>query len=214
MVHVPSRKVHHKTSVQAHAFASSVLVTKKSQNCRSPYGALGRRPPRGSAPGFTQDFSGTSGPCHEPRASPSLWRSAGLQVPRRRPRRRVAAARPRRLPASGPNQVWAYDFVFDTCAHGAALKCLTVVDEFTRECLAIDVARSIRSARVIEVLTQLVSVHGAPKYLRSDNGPDFVARRSFAGCRPRRSNRHSSIQGSRGRTARTNRSTGSFATSV
>ena len=56
------------------------------------------------------------------------------------------------------------------------LKCLTVIDEFTRECLAIDVAGGIRSGRVIEVLTQLVSVHGAPRYLRSDNGPEFVAR--------------------------------------
>ena len=104
-----------------------------------------------------------------------LWRQAGLQVPRRRPRRRVATGRPRPVPADGPNQVWAYDFVFDTCADGRSLKCLTIVDEFTRECLAIDVAGSIRSARVIEVLTQLVSLHGAPRYLRSDNGPEFVA---------------------------------------
>ena len=65
---------------------------------------------------------------------------------------------------------------FDTCANGQTLKCLTIIDEFTRECLAIDVAGGIRSARVIEVLTQLVSVHGAPRYLRSDNGPEFVAR--------------------------------------
>ena len=104
-----------------------------------------------------------------------LWRHAGLQVPRRRPRRRVATGRPRPVPPTGPNHVWAYDFVFDTCADGRALKCLTVVDEFTRECLAIDVAGGIRSGRVIEVLTQLVSVHGAPRYLRSDNGPEFVA---------------------------------------
>lgn len=105
-----------------------------------------------------------------------LWRQAGLQVPRRRPRRRVATSRPRPLPPSAINHVWAYDFVFDTCADGRTLKCLTVIDEFTRECLAIDVAGSIRSARVIEVLTKLVSVHGAPRYLRSDNGPEFVAR--------------------------------------
>ena len=67
------------------------------------------------------------------------------------------------------------DFVFDTCANGQTLKCLTIVDEWTRECLAIDVAVGIRSVRVIEVLTQRVSVHGAPRYLRSDNGPEFVA---------------------------------------
>jgi putative transposase len=104
-----------------------------------------------------------------------LWRHAGLQVPKRRPRRRVATSRPRPLPPTAINHVWAYDFVFDTCADGRALKCLTVVDEFTRECLAIDVAGSIRSGRVIDVLSRLVSLHGAPQHLRSDNGPEFVA---------------------------------------
>ena len=89
-----------------------------------------------------------------------MWRAAG----------RGRCRRP------APNQVWAYDFVFDACANGQQLKCLTVVDEYTRECLAIDVAGSIRSGRVIEVLAKLVSVHGAPRYLRSDNGPEFVSR--------------------------------------
>ena len=105
-----------------------------------------------------------------------IWKKAGLQVPRRRPRRRVATGRPRPLPATGANQVWAYDFVFDACANGQQLKCLTVIDEFTRECLAIDVAGSLRSGRVIEVLSKLVSDRGAPKFLRSDNGPEFVSR--------------------------------------
>ena len=104
-----------------------------------------------------------------------IWRQNGLQVPKKRPRRRVAASRPRPLPAAAAGQVWAYDFVFDACANGQQLKCLTVVDEFTRECLAIDVAGSIHSNRVIEVLSKLVSVHGAPRYLRSDNGPEFVS---------------------------------------
>jgi putative transposase len=104
-----------------------------------------------------------------------LWRSAGLQVPRKRPRRRVAASRPRPCPATGPNQVWAYDVVFDACANGQKLKCLTVVDEWTHDALAIDVAGSIRSGRVIEVLARLVSVRGAPRFLRSDNGPEFVS---------------------------------------
>ena len=70
----------------------------------------------------------------------------------------------------------AYLCGFDACANGQQLKCLTVIDEFTRECLAIDVAGSIRSARVIEVLSKLVSVHGAPRYVRSDNGPEFISR--------------------------------------
>ena len=105
-----------------------------------------------------------------------LWKAAALQVPRKRRRRRVATGRPRPLPPTAANDVWAYDFVFDTCANGQVLKCLTVVDEWTRACLAIDVAGSIRSGRVIEVLSRLVSVHGAPRYLRSDNGPEFVSR--------------------------------------
>jgi putative transposase len=105
-----------------------------------------------------------------------LWKSAGLQLPKRRTRRRVAASRPRPLPASGPNSVWAYDFVFDACANGQQIKCLTVIDEFTRECLAIDVAGGIRSKRVIEVLSTLVSQRGAPLFMRSDNGPEFVSR--------------------------------------
>ena len=105
-----------------------------------------------------------------------LWKLAGLQVPRKRPRKRVASQRPRPLPATGANQVWAYDFVFDACANGQQLKCLTVIDEWTRESLEIDVQGSIRSGRVIEVLSRLISVHGAPRYLRSDNGPEFVSR--------------------------------------
>src|ERR1700691_865270 len=105
-----------------------------------------------------------------------LWNLHRLQVPRKKPRRRVAASRPRPLSATAARQVWAYDFVFDACANGQQLKCLTVIDEFTRECLAIDVAGSIRSGRVIEVLSKLVSVHGAPAYLRSDNGSEFVSR--------------------------------------
>jgi len=105
-----------------------------------------------------------------------LWRQAKLQVPRKRPRRRIAGARPRPLAPSGAGEMWAYDFVFDACANGQQLKCLTIIDEFTRECLAIDVAGGIRSKRVIEVLAKLISVHGVPRYLRSDNGPEFVSR--------------------------------------
>ena len=105
-----------------------------------------------------------------------LWKLAGLQVPRKRPRRRIASQRPRPTPATGPNQVWAYDFVFDACANRQQLKCLTVIDEWTRESLDIDVQGSIRSGRVIEVLSRLISLHGAPRFLRSDNGPEFVSR--------------------------------------
>jgi hypothetical protein len=72
------------------------------------------------------------------------------------------------------NTVWAYDFVFDTTAESQQIKCLAIVDECIRECLAIDVAGSIRSRRVIDVLSKLVSSHGAPLFMRSDNEPEFV----------------------------------------
>jgi putative transposase len=104
-----------------------------------------------------------------------LWRKAGLQPPRRRPRRRIATSRPRPLPPRVANHVWAYDFVFDACANGQQIKCLTVVDEFTHECLAIDVAGSIRLRRVIDVLSRLISRHGTPAFLRSDSGPEFIS---------------------------------------
>lgn len=105
-----------------------------------------------------------------------LWQVAKLQVPKKRTRRRISASRPRPVPATGPNQVWAYDFVFDACANGQTLKCLVITDEWTHEALAIDVQGSIRSARIIDVPSRLVSLHGAPRYLRSDNGPKFVSR--------------------------------------
>jgi putative transposase len=90
-------------------------------------------------------------------------------------------ARPRPLAPAQANSVWSYDFVFDACANGQQIKCLTVVDEYIREALAIDVAGSIRSSRVIEILAKLISVRGAPRYLRSANGPEFVSVRCSNG---------------------------------
>jgi len=110
------------------------------------------------------------GRCHR------LWRQAKLQVPRKRPRKRIATGRPRPNAPTSANQVWSYDFVFDWCANGQQLKCLTVTDEWTKEGLAIEVDGRMRSGRVIEVLSRLVSERGAPLYLRSDNGPEFVSR--------------------------------------
>lgn len=92
-----------------------------------------------------------------------LWKQAELQVPRKHKRRRPAASRPRPLPPKRQNAVWACDFMFDRCANGRTLKCLTVVDEYTRKCLAIDVAARIRSARAIDQLAQLIIVYGVPR---------------------------------------------------
>ena len=105
-----------------------------------------------------------------------LWQPARLQVPRRRPRKRFATGRPRPNVPTGANQVWSYDFVFDWCANGQQLKCLTVTDEWTKEGLAIEVDGRIRSPRVIEVLSRLVSARGAPAFLPSRHGAAITTR--------------------------------------
>ena len=79
------------------------------------------------------------------------------------------------MSAIAPNSIWAYDFVFDACANGQKLKCLTLIDEWTRECLAIIPEARIRSAEVINALSRLFAEHGSPAFIRSDNGPEFVA---------------------------------------
>jgi putative transposase len=119
-------------------------------------------------------FLAREGMTMSPGRAERLWRKAQLQVPQKRPRKR-AASRPYPLPPLTANLVWAYDFVVDACANGQSLKCLTVVDEFTHGSLVIDVAGRIRSARVIDVLAKLIRLHGAPAFLRSDNGPEFVS---------------------------------------
>jgi putative transposase len=103
-----------------------------------------------------------------------LWRRHRLQV-RRVVRKRTRRAHPERLQAAYPGHIWAYDFVEDALADGTPLRILTVMDEFTREGLALDVALTTSAERVIGVLTALVAQHGAPAHLRSDNGAEFVA---------------------------------------
>ena len=104
-----------------------------------------------------------------------VWRALGLHL-RRRKQRKIRTGQARVFTASGANQVWAYDFSFDRCASGQTLKSLSVVDEWTRECLAIEVGSSIDAVRVIAVLERLFEQYGAPQVLRSDNGPEFIAR--------------------------------------
>jgi putative transposase len=103
-----------------------------------------------------------------------LWRALGLSV-RRRKHRKIRTGQPRALAPTGPNQVWAYDFVHDTCGNGQTIKALTVIDEWTRESLAIEVDSKLDAARVIRVLERLFETYGAPAVLRSDNGPEFRA---------------------------------------
>jgi putative transposase len=107
--------------------------------------------------------------------SARIWAAAGLQVPAKKPRKRFRTHRPQPFAATAANEVWAYDFVFDACGNGQKLKCLTLIDEFTKESLAIDVAGTIRSTRVVKVLKEVIQKRGNPKVLRSDNGPEFVS---------------------------------------
>ena len=108
-----------------------------------------------------------------------LWRQEGLRVPAKQPKRGrlwLADGSIVRLRAEHPNHVWAYDFVFDRTSDGRKLRMLTVVDEYTRECLAIEVARRLRSQDVLAVLADLCVRRGPPTYIRSDNGAEFTAR--------------------------------------
>ena len=108
-----------------------------------------------------------------------LWREEGLRVPRRQSKRRrmgCTAQGSQRLRAEYVNHVWSYDFVQDRTRDGRRLKMLCVVDEYTRECLAIQVARRMTAMDVILVIGRLIAERGMPRHLRSDNGPEFIAR--------------------------------------
>ncbi len=107
-----------------------------------------------------------------------LWREEGLRVPvRKRKRRRLGSSTvpAERLRAERPNHVWAFDFQFDQTSDGRALKLLNIVDEFTRESLAMLVARSIDAETVVGSLQRLCGERGSPELLRCDNGPEMTA---------------------------------------
>ena len=104
-----------------------------------------------------------------------IRRREGLQIVRKRRKRRVLGMTTQWVhQAEYPGHVWSYDFVFDQSDDGRQLKCLTVVDEFTREGLTIEVARSITAGDVIRILERLFEQYGPPVCIRSDNGPEFV----------------------------------------
>ena len=108
-----------------------------------------------------------------------IWRGEGLKVPAKQPKRGrlwVADGSCVRLRPQRRNHVWAYDFVALRTSDGRPVRLLTVVDEYTRECLAIQVGRSLRSSHVIECLGDIMVQRGVPDHVRSDNGPEFTAR--------------------------------------
>jgi transposase InsO family protein len=106
-----------------------------------------------------------------------LWREEGLQrpTPRKRKRARPTDGSIRRHRAEHPHQGWAMDFQFDATADGRRLKFLNVIDERSRFCLAIRVGRRCKAKDVVAVLEELTSVYPAPAFIRSDNGPEFIA---------------------------------------
>jgi transposase InsO family protein len=109
-----------------------------------------------------------------------LWREADLKIPRKqRKKRRLAPGSSEngctRRRAEYIDHVWSYDFAMDQTEDGRRLKVMPIVDEYTRECLALEMERSITASEVIETLERLFTERGEPDYIRSDNGPEFIA---------------------------------------
>jgi len=108
-----------------------------------------------------------------------LWRLEGLKVPQKQPKRKrlwLNDGSCVRLRPKYKNHVWSYDFVQDRTHNGKAIRMLTVIDEHSRECLAIETGRKLNSKNVMDVLSQLFIENGTPQYIRSDNGPEFIAK--------------------------------------
>jgi transposase InsO family protein len=109
-----------------------------------------------------------------------IWRREGLKVPKKQPKRGrlwLGDGSCVRRRAMYKDHVWSYDILMDRTRDGRPLRMLVIVDEYTRECLSIDVRRKLTSEHVLERLAELFVVRGTPKYIRSDNGPEFTARR-------------------------------------
>jgi len=108
-----------------------------------------------------------------------LWSQEGLKVPRKQHKKRRGDGSSEnachRKRSEHYNHVWSYDFVTERLENGRKVRLLVVIDEFTRECLALDVAQSFKGKDVVDVLRYLFAVRGCPKYIRSDNGPEFVS---------------------------------------
>ena len=113
-----------------------------------------------------------------PKRVERIWRREGLKVPAKQPKRGrlwLNDGSCIRLRAAWPNHVWSYDFVMDRTHDGRAFRMLTVIDEFTRQCLAIPVERKLNSESVLDCVAELFVKHGPPDHIRSDNGAEFTA---------------------------------------
>ena len=108
-----------------------------------------------------------------------IWRREGLKVPQKQPKRRRLWFNDGscvRLRPTHPNHVWSYDFVMDRTHDGRAIRMLTIMDEYTRECLGLEVSRKLNNTAVIDKLFELFITRGIPEYIRSDNGPEFISK--------------------------------------
>ncbi len=109
-----------------------------------------------------------------------IWRREGLKVPHKQKKKGrlwMNDGSCVRLRAERPNHVWSYDFVHDRTHDGRAYRTLNIIDEYTREALMIRVDRKLNSTDVVDALTDLFILRGAPEYIRSDNGPEFIAKK-------------------------------------
>jgi len=125
-----------------------------------------------------------------------LWREEGLQVPPQRLKRRrvgTSTVPAQRLVATHRNHVWGLDFLFDTTSDGRPIKVLSMCDEYTRECAGGRVARSITGDDVANILDHAAAERGAPKFIRCDNGPEFIAA-AIRDCGASRAQARPSIQ--------------------
>ena len=107
-----------------------------------------------------------------------IWRREGLKVPQKQPKRArlwLNDGSCNRLRSTHPKHVWSYDFVMERTHNGNAFRMLTVIDEYTHECLAIKTKRRLNSIDVLDCLNQLFLEHGVPEHIRSDNGAEFTA---------------------------------------
>lgn len=167
MLHQPRSTQRHETIVRDDEDA----LTKEIVELASSYGRYGYRR-------VTAMLRHTGWRVNHKRVE-RIWRLEGLKVPKRQPKRGrlwLNDGSCVRLRPEHKDHVWAYDFVSARTHDGRAFKMLTIVDEFTRECLAIVVARSLTSDDLLEQLCWLMTTRGVPKHVRSDNGPEFTAK--------------------------------------
>ncbi len=148
-----------------------------------------------------------------PKRMQRVRRMEGLQVRRKQRRmRRVGPEQNERLRASKPRQVWSWDFVEDQTENGTRFRILTLLDEYTRQCLAIHSAWSIRAVDAITVIETAIARYGAPAHLRSDNGSEFIAYAIQDWLKEREIKTLISSQAARGRTVTSRASMTSCAT--